>query len=134
VGPTAIYRPFAKLPLNIPGAQVVNFSNRLQPRDQHPATYIIAVPGSLLILSPRGGFFSYHGQVRTRIVTFVKSMLISWILFRYCSLWVFGCYMRRYLLISHQHHPFRYIFSTGMYSSPVILHLHFPVTPSNICL
>jgi hypothetical protein len=71
VGPTAIYRPFAKLPLTIPGAHDVRFSSRLQPRDQHPATYITAVPGPLFILSPRGALFSYHGQVRTRIVTFI---------------------------------------------------------------
>jgi hypothetical protein len=77
VGPPAIYRPFTKLPLTIPGAQGVHFSNRLQPRDQHPATYIIAIPGSLFIPSSRGAFFSYHGQLRTRIVTFIKYMLIS---------------------------------------------------------
>jgi hypothetical protein len=62
---------FAKLPLIIPGAHGVHFSNRLQPRDQRPATYIMTVPGPLFILSPRGTFFSYHGQVRTRIVTFI---------------------------------------------------------------
>jgi hypothetical protein len=56
-GPTTIYSPFSKLPLTIPGAQGVHFSNRLQPRDQHPATYIIAVPGSLFIQIPRGTFF-----------------------------------------------------------------------------
>jgi hypothetical protein len=71
VGPTTIYRPFAKLPLTIPGAQSVHFLNRLQPRDQHPATYITYVPGPLFILSPQGAFFSSHGQVRTRIVTFI---------------------------------------------------------------
>jgi hypothetical protein len=58
VGPTAIYRPFAKLPLNILGAQGVRFSNRLQPRDQHPAAYITAVPGSPFVLGPRGALFS----------------------------------------------------------------------------
>jgi hypothetical protein len=56
VGPTAIYRVFAKLPLTIPGAHGVHFSNRLQPRDQRPVTYIMAVPGPLFILSPRGPF------------------------------------------------------------------------------
>jgi hypothetical protein len=71
MGPTAIYRPFAKLPLTIPGAHGVHFSNRLQPRDQHPATYIMAIPGPLFTLSPRGTFCSHHGQVRTRIVTFI---------------------------------------------------------------
>jgi hypothetical protein len=71
VGPTAIYRPFAKLPLTIPGAHGVHFSNRLQPRDQHPAAYITAVPGPLFILSPRGTFFSYYDQVRTHVVTFI---------------------------------------------------------------
>jgi hypothetical protein len=83
---------FAKLPLNIPGAQGVHFSNRLQPRDQHPAAYITAVPGSLFVLGPWGAFFSYHGQVHTCIVTFFKSMLISLILFRYCftlGIWLF---------------------------------------------
>jgi hypothetical protein len=133
VGPTAIYRPFAKLPLTIPGAQGVHFSNRLQPRDQHPATYITAVPGSLFIPSPRGTFFSYHGQVRTRIVTFVKYMLISLILFRYCSLWVFGCYVCRYLLIIID------IIPSGIYSALACslsrcIAFTFPVTPSDIGL
>jgi hypothetical protein len=58
VGPTTIYRPVAKLPLTIPRAHGVHFSNRLQPRDQCPATYIMAVPGPLFILGPRGAFFS----------------------------------------------------------------------------
>jgi hypothetical protein len=57
VGPTAIYRVFAKLPLIIPGAHDVHSSNRLQPRDQHPATYIMTVPGSLFIPSPRDALF-----------------------------------------------------------------------------
>jgi hypothetical protein len=48
---------FAKLPLTIPGAHGVHFSNRLQPWDQRPATYIMTVPGPLFILSPRGTFF-----------------------------------------------------------------------------
>jgi hypothetical protein len=61
VDPTAIYRPFTKLPLIIPGAHGVHFSNHLQPRDQHPSTYITVVPGSLFILFPRGTLFSYHG-------------------------------------------------------------------------
>ena len=57
MGPTAICRVFAKLPLTIPGAHDVHFSNRLQPRDQHPATYIMTVPGSLFIMSPRDTLF-----------------------------------------------------------------------------
>jgi hypothetical protein len=134
VGPTTIYRPFEKLPLNIPGAHGVHFSNRLQPQDQHPAAYITAVPGSLFILGPRGAFFPYHGQVCTRIVTFVKYMLISLILFRYHSLWVFGCSVRRYLIISHRHHPFRYIYSALACSLSRCIAFTFPVTPSDIGL
>jgi hypothetical protein len=76
VGPTTIYRVFAKLPLTIPEAHGIHFSNRLQPRDQHPAAYIMAVPGVLFILGPRGPLFSCHGQVRTRMVTFFKYKLI----------------------------------------------------------
>jgi hypothetical protein len=57
VGPIAIYRVFAKLPLIIPGAHDVHFSNRLQPRDQHPTTYIMAIPGPLFIPGPRGALF-----------------------------------------------------------------------------
>jgi hypothetical protein len=63
---TAIYRPFVKLPLTILGARGVHFSIHLQPRDQHPVTYITAIPGPLFILSPRGTFF-IHGQVRMQI-------------------------------------------------------------------
>ena len=72
MGPTAIYRVFAKLPLIIPGAHNVHSSNRLQPRDQRFAAYIMAVPGPLFILGPEGALFSRHGQVRTRIVTFFQ--------------------------------------------------------------
>jgi hypothetical protein len=36
------------------------------------------------------------------------------ILFRYCSLWVFGCSVCRYLIIISSHHSFRYMLSTGM--------------------
>jgi hypothetical protein len=62
---------FAKLPLIIPGAHGVHFSNRLQPRDQCPTPYIMTIPRPLFILCPRGAFFSHHGQVRMRIVTFI---------------------------------------------------------------
>jgi hypothetical protein len=72
VGPTAIYRVFAKIPLIIPGAHDVHFSNRLQPRDQRPAAYIMAVPGPLFILGPQGPLFSHHGQVRTCIFTVLQ--------------------------------------------------------------
>jgi hypothetical protein len=48
---------FAQLPLTIPGAHGIHFSNRLQPRDQHPAAYIMAVPRPLFILGPRGPLF-----------------------------------------------------------------------------
>ena len=57
MGPTVIYRVFSKLPLTIPGAQGVHFSNHLHLRDQRLATFITTVPGSLFILSPRGAFF-----------------------------------------------------------------------------
>jgi hypothetical protein len=62
---------FSKLPLIIPGAHDVHFSNRLQPRDQHPATYIMTILGPLFILGPRGTHFLSHGQVRMRIITFI---------------------------------------------------------------
>ena len=71
MGPTAICRVFAKLPLTIPGAHDVHFSNRLQPRDQHPATYIMTILGPLFILGPQGAHFLSHGQVRMRIITFI---------------------------------------------------------------
>jgi hypothetical protein len=63
---------FAKLPLSIPGAHDVHSSNRLQPRDQHPTAYIMAVSRPLFILGPRGALFSRYDQVRTRIVTVFK--------------------------------------------------------------
>jgi hypothetical protein len=105
---------FSKLPLTIPGAHGVHFLIRLQPQDQHLVIYITTVPGTLFILSPRGAIFSYPDQVHMRIFTLIKYMLISSILFRYCSRWVFGFHVYRYLIIIHRHNPFRYILSTGM--------------------
>ena len=60
-----------KLPLIIPGAHDVHFSNHLQPRDQRSAAYIMTVLGPLFIPGPPGAHFSHPGQVRTRIVTFI---------------------------------------------------------------
>jgi hypothetical protein len=54
---------FSQLPLTIPGAHGIHFSNRLQPRDQHPAAYIMAVPRPLFILGPRGPLF-FHIMAR----------------------------------------------------------------------
>jgi hypothetical protein len=72
MGPTAIYRGFCpKLPLTITGAHDVHFSNRLQPRDQHAATYIMAIPVLVFIPGPPGTHFLHPGQVRTHIVTFI---------------------------------------------------------------
>jgi hypothetical protein len=62
---------FSKLPLTIPGAHDVHFTNRLQPWDQHPATYIMTIHGPLFILGPWGAHFLSHGQVRMRIITFI---------------------------------------------------------------
>ena len=128
MGPTTIYRPFAKLPLTISGAQGVHFSNHLQPWDQHPVTYITTVPRSLFILSPWGAFFSYHDQVCMHIVTFIKYILISLILFRYCSLWVwFSCVQVL------DHHPLTQ--PLQVYTQhwhvvfPIVLHLHFQSHP-----
>ena len=129
MGPTAIYRVFAKLTLTIPGAHGVHFSNRLQPRDQRPATYIMAIPGPLFTPGPRGARFSYHGQVRTHIVTF-------------------------YLIHVHICYPFQILFTLGIWLfhvqvldqhlstlllqvytqhwhvvSPTVLHLHFQSHP-----
>ena len=60
MGPTAIYRGFyPKLPLTIPGAHDVHFSNRLQPRDQHAATDIRAIPVLVSIPGPPGTHFFY---------------------------------------------------------------------------
>jgi hypothetical protein len=129
VGPTAIYRPFAKLPLTILGAQGVHFSNRLQPRDQHPTIYIIAVHGTLFIPSLRGTFFPYHGQVRMRIVTFVQYMLLSLILFRYSSLWVFGCSVHRYWLVISSTFFLQVYTHHWHVVFPAVSHLHFQSYP-----
>jgi hypothetical protein len=124
VGPTAIYRPFPKLPLIIPGAQGVHFSNRLQPWDQRPATYIIVVPGSLFILSPRGTFFfiSWSGThahchnylIHAHIFDFLQILLTL-------GIWFFCVQVRDHppstsflqVYIQHWH-----------VVSPAVLHLH----------
>jgi hypothetical protein len=48
---------FAKLPPTIPGAHDVHSSNRLQPRDQHPATYSWLSLGHFLPGAPEVPFF-----------------------------------------------------------------------------
>jgi hypothetical protein len=118
-----------KLPLTIPEAHDVHFSNRLQPRDQRPATYITVVSGPLFILSPRGTFFSYHGQVRMRIVTFISYMFMFLILFRYCSLW--GIWLFYVQVLDHTlSTSFLQVYTQHWHVvSPAVMHLHFQSHP-----
>jgi hypothetical protein len=62
-------------------------------------------------------------------------------LFRYCSLWVFGCSMCRYLISISPHHSFRYIYSAlacslshciafTFQSHPLILAFRIPIPGS----
>jgi hypothetical protein len=111
-------RPFAKLPLTIPGAHDVHFSIHLQPRDQHPVIYIIAVPGPLFILSPRGTFFflpwsGMHAPLHAYQIYahIIESLQVLFTL----DIW-FLCVQ---VLDHHWHNPFRYLLSTGMYSFPL---------------
>jgi hypothetical protein len=103
-----------ELPLTILGALGVHFLIHLHPRDQHPVIYIMTVHGPLFILSPWDAIFSYPDQARMRTFKIIKYMLIYSILVRYCSCQVFGFHVCRYLVIVHQHNPFRYILITGM--------------------
>ena len=129
MGPTTIYRPFSKLPLNIPGAQGVRFSNRLQPRDQHPATYIMAVPGPLFILSPRDAIFfisrpgthahCHMYQIHVHICYPLQILFTLGIWLFYVQ--VLGQHLSTLLLqvyIQHWH-----------VVSPTVLHLHFHSLP-----
>jgi hypothetical protein len=102
---------FSKLPDSILGAPGIHFSIHLQPRDQDPVTYTIPFPGPLSILSPRGAFFSYSAQVR--MLTLLNNCYMIF-LFRYCSRRVFSFHVCRYLIITPQQYPFRYIIDTGM--------------------
>jgi hypothetical protein len=134
VGPTAIYRPFAKLPLTIPGAQGVHFSNHLQPWDQRPVTYITAVPGSLFILSPWGTFFfiSWSGMhVHSHIYQIHAHIFDSLQIFFTLGIW-FSCVQVL------DHHPSTQA-PSGIYSALACslsrcIAFTFPVTPSDIGL
>jgi hypothetical protein len=130
VGPTTIYRPFAKLPLTIPGAHDIHFSNCLQPRDQHPATYIMTILGPLFILSPRGALFSYHGQVRTRIVTFIYLIHVH-ICYYLQILFTLGIWLFHVQVLGH--HLFTSFLQVYIHHwhvvSPAVLHLHFQSHP-----
>jgi hypothetical protein len=122
---------FSKLPDSIQGALGIHFSIRLQPWDQHPVIYTMIVPGPLFILSPRGTFFSYFAQVRMLTLLNNRYMIF---LFRYCSCRVFVFHVCRYLIIISQQSSFRYILNTGMYSFPLNIKMHLPVTPSDFYL
>jgi len=65
--------------------------------------------------APEAPFF-FHVMARYALALshFLNTSSYLLILFRYWSLWVFGRYVCRYMIIAHRHHPFRYIFSTGM--------------------
>jgi hypothetical protein len=130
VGPTAIYSPFSKLPLTIPGAQGIHFSNRLQPWDQRPATYIIVVLGSLFILSPWGAFFffiSWSGTyVHCQIYLIYAHILDSLQILFTLGIWLFCVHVL-------DHHPstsFLQVYTQHWHVvSPAVLHLHFQSHP-----
>jgi hypothetical protein len=126
VGPTAIYRVFAKLPLTIPGTHDVHFSNRLQPRDQHPATYIMTIHGPLFILGPpRRPFFFFvtrpgthaHHHIYLIHVHICSPIQILFTL----GIWLF------YVQVLGQHlftPPLQVYIQHWHVDSPTALHLH----------
>jgi hypothetical protein len=129
VGPTAIYRVFAKLPLTIPRAHDIHFLNRLQPRDQHPATYIMTVPGPLFIPSPRGALFfiSWPGtQAHCHIyIIHVHIWYYLQILFT-LGIWLF-CVQ---VLGHHLFTSFLQVYTQHWHVvSPAVMHLHFQSHP-----
>jgi hypothetical protein len=134
VGPIDIYRPFAKLPLTIPGAQGVHFSNHLQPRDQHPAAYITVIPGSLSVLGPRGTLFSisWSGTHTHCHIYLIHAHILDslQILFTLGILW---CCVQ--VLEHHQSTSSLQVYLQHWHVVfPVVLHSHFPVTPSDLYL
>ena len=130
MGPIAIYRPFSKLPLTIPRAQGVHFLNRLQPRDQHLATYIMTVPGPLFILSPRDAF-SFHIMARYTRALSPLSNICSYIGFS-SDIVHFGYLVVLCAGTSSSSLP---IIPSGIYThhwhvvSSTVLHLHFQSHP-----
>jgi hypothetical protein len=122
---------FSKLSDSIQGAPGIHFSIHLQPRDQHPVIYIMKIPMPLFILSPWGPLFSYFTQVRMLTLLNNRYMIF---LFRYCSCWVSVFHVCRYLIIISQQSSFRYILNTRMYSFPLNIKMHIPITPSEFYL
>ena len=124
---------FSKLPLTISGAQGVHFSNRLQPWDQRPTTYIIVVLGWLFILSPGAPFF--HIMVRYARALSPLSNTCSYLWFS-SDIVHFG-----YLVVMCAGTWSSFIKTTpsGIYSTlacslSLCITLTFPVTPSDIFL
>jgi hypothetical protein len=134
MGPTAIYKPFSKLPLTIPGAHGVHFSIRLQPRDQHPVIYVTAVPGLLFILSPWGTLFfiSWSGtRVHSHTYQIHDHIFDSLQILFTLGIW-FSCVQ----VLGH--HPSSTtpsgIYSVLACSLSHCIALSFPVTPSDVYL
>jgi hypothetical protein len=125
VGPTAIYKPFAKLPLTIPGAHGVHFSICLQPRDQHPVIYITTIPGPLSILSPWGAFFSIPGQVRIHI--FHAYQIHAHIFDSFQILFTLGIWFSCVQVLDHHTstQPLQVYISYWHVVFPVVSHIHF---------
>jgi hypothetical protein len=115
---------FAKLPLTIPGAHDVHFSNRLQPRDQHPATYIMTIHGPLFILGPRGAHFFItrpgthaHHHIYLIHVHICSPIQILFTL----GIWLFYVQVLGQRLLTS---PLQVYFQHWHVDSPTALHLH----------
>jgi hypothetical protein len=111
--------PLSKLPCSITGSLVVHFSIHLQPQDQDPIPYTITSPRSPSILGPRGHIFLTSCPGTPAYIHKLLNYCYRFFIFRYCSHRVFDFHLYRYLVIMHQHYPFRYIIDTGMQSFPL---------------
>jgi hypothetical protein len=106
--------PFSKLPCSITGAQSIHFLIHLQPRDQDPTTYTVTFPRVTIHPRPPGEHFSHITPRYACSCSKLSNNCYMFFIFRYCSRRVFGFHVCRYLVITNQHNPFRYMIDTGM--------------------
>jgi hypothetical protein len=106
--------PFSKLPRSVTGAQSLCFLIHLQPWDQDPPPTQSHSLGHHPYW-PRGSIFFSHITSRYACsCSKLSNNCHMFFIFRYCSRRVFSFNVCRYLVITTQRNPFRYMINTSM--------------------
>jgi hypothetical protein len=119
MGPSSISKPFSPFSFSFStGAHKLRFLNHFRPLTQSFSS------GNQFHYSLAVHLFITHSGTHAHYHIYLIHVHIFYVLFRYCSLWVFGCSVCRYLISIWFTSLLQVYIQHWHVVSPTVLHLH----------